>query len=218
MAYEGNEDQIGCLAEPREGALPNPPTALTAPLFSIGYESKPLGDAIGHFFPLIPPEEKDSYPYPQPLEDDFWHQYSEPLELFRWAARDFRDMMENLSHAGPWNEQVPRARTAMIIGEEQLNSVLSVYPSLRIEEDGTMVSRWIFPSLLAVFAFEVWQNLIGGQSIRHCQRTRCRRLFLSAQYNREYCSDRCRQAEEKARQRRRATLEDARSTPGERQI
>ena len=203
MSYEGNEDLIGRLAEPRGGVLPDPPTALTTRLFSVGYESKPLGEAVGHFFPLVPPAEKDSYSYPYPLSDDFWREYSEPLVLFRWAARDFRDMMDNLSHAGPWYEQVPRARAAMVIGRDQLNSLLSVYPSLRIEEDGTMVAKWMFPSLLAAFTFEVWQSLIGGQSIRHCQRTRCHRLFVSAQYNREYCSDRCRQAEEKARQRRR---------------
>lgn len=203
LAYEGNEDQRGCLVEPAGGALPNPSMATTMPIFSHGYVSQPLEEAIGHFFPLVPLEEKNTFFYPQPLSEEFWHHYAEPLGYFQSVASDFRYMMDNLSYAGLRNDQFNRATGRTGQGKSQLNSLLSISPSLRIEEDGSTVPMWDFPSLLAVFAFEVWQNLIGGQSIRHCQRTKCGRLFLSAQYNRGYCSDRCRWAEEKFRQRRR---------------
>ena len=203
LAYEGNGDQWGCLAEPREGGLPNPPLATTMRIFSSGYEGKPLGETIGNFFPMVPLEEKDSFLYPQPLSDEFWYQYSEPIENFQGVARDFRDMLDNLSYAGLRNDQVLRATGRALHGQHQINSVLSVNPSLRIEEDGSTSPRWDFPSLIAALAFEVWQDLIGGQTILHCQRANCSRLFLSAQYNRGYCSDKCRWAAEKARQRRR---------------
>jgi len=203
MELEGNEEYDDALAQPGAGISPITPTALMTQLFSSNYEERRLGEAVGHFFPQIPLAEKDTALYPHPLSDDFWHQYCEPLEEFRWAVRDFQEMVDNLSHAGPWDVLLPRGRSAMVIGQDQLNSLLSIYPGLEVQFTGTITARWTFPSLLAIFAFEVWQKLIGGQSIRHCKRSRCRRLFLAAQYNREYCSDRCRQAEEKARQRRR---------------
>ncbi len=203
MELEGNEDYEGRLAEPAAGVSSPSPIALMTQLFSITYEERRLGEAVGRFFPQVPVAERDTALYPHPLSEDFWHQYCEPLEEFRWAVKDFQTMMDNLSHAGPSDVLLPRDRAAIWNGQGQLNSLLSVYPSLWIEFDGTSTPRWAFPSLLAIFAFEVWQKLIGGQSIRHCKRSRCRRLFLAAQYNREYCSDRCRQAEEKARQRRR---------------
>lgn len=203
LELKGNEQYRGQLAEPRTGATTITPTALVAPIFSATYEQKGLGEAIGHFFPHIPPEEKDTALYPHPLDDDFWEQYCEPLEEFQWVVTEFKTMMKNLSYAGPWETSPVGERGAMIIGRDQLNSLLSFYPSLEIQEDGRIIDRWTFPSLLAIFAFEVWQKLIGGQSVKQCKRTKCRRLFLSAQYNREYCSERCRQTEEKARQRQR---------------
>ena len=203
MELEGNEEYDDTLAEPGVGSSRITPTALMTQLFSSTFEEMRLGEAVGHFFPQIPVAEKDTALYPHPLSNDFWHLYCEPLEEFRWAVRDFQEMMDNLSYAGPWNVLSPRDRGAMGIGQDQLNSLLSIYPGLRVQYDGTTTATWTFPSLLAMFAFEVWQRLIGGQSIRHCKRPRCRRMFLSAQRNRDYCSDRCRQAEEKARQRRR---------------
>jgi hypothetical protein len=215
MELEGNEDYTGSLAEPGVGVSNVRPTALMTQLFSSTYEESPLGEAVGRFFPQVPLDEKDTALYPYPLSDDFWHQYCEPLQEFRWVVREFQTMMDNLSHAGPWDVKPPGERGAMVVGQDQLNSLLSIYPGLWIEFNGTVTARWTFPSLLAIFAFEVWQKLIGGQSIRHCKRSRCRRLFLAAQYNREYCSDRCRQAEEKARQRRRNQTSQERITQPE---
>ena len=75
-------------------------------------------------------------------------------------------------------------------------------PALGINEDGTFIPKWAFTSLLGVFGFSVWQSLVGGNSVRHCNRIKYRNVFLTAQYNRTYCSLRCKQTEEKARQRK----------------
>jgi len=202
MMWEGNEESDDTLAEPNAGISPITPKALMTGLFSSTYEEMRLGEAIGPFFPQIPMAERDTTEYPHPLSDEFWNQYCEPLAEFRWAVKDFQTMIDNLSHAGPMFEVPPRQWNAMVQGRDQLNSLLSISPGFDYQVDGTTSATWTFPSLLAIFAFEIWEKLIGGQSVKHCKRTNCRRLFLTAQYNRDYCSDRCRQSEEKARQRR----------------
>lgn len=192
------EDYINVLVDPKETVLQTP-SCLIQPLFSYRYEADALGETIGKFFPDVAPEDLETYEYPLPLTGDYWRQYGEPLQEFQWAVGDFRNMVENLSHKDR-NDQ--RSRMLAKRGEDQLNAMLaSVNPQVWLDPEGSVMPEWTFPSLLAIFAVEVSQSLTRGMSIQHCSRPRCGKFFFSSQYNRAYCSDRCRNSEEKARQR-----------------
>lgn len=197
------EDLLGKLVDP-EDTIHLGPSATISRLFSYQYEEKKLGEAIGHFFPDLPYGDWDTPEYPMPLSDAFWRQYGESLGDFRSAILRFREMVENLS---PLKASLKHLREEDLrrLGQarSQLHSLLSVSPALGIDEDGNPVHRWAFSSLLSMFALSVWQDLVGGKSVRHCARHRCRKVFLSGNRRRLYCSDQCRQAEEKARQRNR---------------
>ncbi len=195
------EDYLHRLVDPGDTTLPEP-QALTSVLFHTRYEQQTLAQSVGRFFPGVPTPDLEIYQYPTPLSDPFWCEYAEPLENFRSAARGFRDMLDGLRLNTPLNELPLEAQRRLLNSRSQLHALLSVSPALGFQEDGTFTPKWAFSSLLAIFAFAIRQDLLGGKTIRHCKRPKCRTLFLTGQGNREYCSSRCRQAEEKARQRR----------------
>jgi|CXWL01.1.fsa_nt_gi hypothetical protein len=43
---------------------------------------EPIGRTWGKFFPSVPENKRDVYPYPMPHDDEFWKIYTEPVELF----------------------------------------------------------------------------------------------------------------------------------------
>ena len=74
----------------------SPPTAILSKLFSAAYEERPLGQAVGQYFPDFPYGDWDTPDYPMPLSDSFWRQYGESLGEFRSAILRFRRMVGNL--------------------------------------------------------------------------------------------------------------------------
>lgn len=198
------EDWLHSLVSPEDTSTP-PGSASIAQLFSEAVEEQTLDRALGQFFPAVEAAELETYEYPIPMSEEFWQQYAEPLGRFKSAIRDFREILENLTQAGPPEHLPDSVLRSVLRAKTQLQAILSVSPALLLMDDGGFAPRWAFSSLIAVAAFEVWQQLIGGQSVRHCRRSRCRRLFIPSNNAREYCSDRCKMAEEKARQRRKKT-------------
>ena len=186
---------------PEDTSIP-PASATFAPLFSQVVEDVNLARALGQFFPAVEGTEFETYEYPIPMSEEFWRQYAEPLGHFKEAIQGFRDILGNLGKLGPLEHLPDDVLRSVSRGKAQLQAILSVSPALVLMEDGTFAPRWAFSSLLAIAAFELWQQLIGGRSVKHCKRAKCRRIFIPSNNARGYCSDRCKQAEEKARQRR----------------
>lgn len=197
------EDHIGTLVDPSETVL-QAPAAIVLPIsLLLGedvelHEVQSLEDAIGLFLPQVPAAQLEDYDYPLPLSDEFWHAYAEPLKEFQWAVGDFKNMVENLGHK---DQEHWRSRNLAIRGQDQINSLLTVNPALSIGLSGSITQQWNFPSLLSLFAFEVWQELLGRKSVLHCKRPNCGKLFLSRQYNQTYCSWTCQKDEERKRHR-----------------
>ena len=176
--------------------------AIVRPLFSNHYEEMGLERAIGRYFPSIPLEARAAAKYPMPGSADFWYQYGESVAQFRHAVQGFINVVEQLKNLGPLSDAPTEALMALSQGRDQLRSLLSVSPDSGLEADGSFSLQWGFSSLLAIFGLSILQDLAGGKSIRQCKRPRCRKIFVTAQHNRDYCKNKCRRAEEKARQRR----------------
>lgn len=198
------EDWLGKLVDAEDTTHP-PPSAIISRLFTSEYREIELGKAIGQYFPELPYGDWDTPQYPTPLSPEFWTQYGESLGEFRSSIRQFHGMVEALGHKGPLEHIPEQTLLDLHHARNALHSLISVSAALGIDEYGEYVPRWAFSSLLSIFAYSLWQDLVGGKSIRHCGRTKCRKVFLTAQYNREYCSDRCRQTEGKARYRARTS-------------
>lgn len=202
------EDWIGQLVTVEETVHP-PPSAILSELFVTRYEETTLGDAIARYFPDVPNNEQDTHEYPIPLSNEFWYQYGESLGEFRDAVSQFQNMVEALGkNEGPLDYLPTKDLHDLISAQGSLHSLASVSPVLGNDANGQNIPRWAFLSLLGIFAFSVWQELVGGKSVYQCARPKCRKVFLSSNTRRQYCSDRCRQTEEKARQRIRAKSPD----------
>lgn len=196
------EDWNAKLVQPDETGY-SPAGAFASPLFSNQHEFKTLTEALGNYFPMVPRSELESYEYPMPLSEGFWHQYAEPLGTFRRTIRRLKEIPVKLSQAGPL-DLIPSdmLRTALD-GRAELHSILSVSPGIGLELDGSYSPKWAFSSLIAMLGFSFWQRLVAGESLRQCGRSRCRKLFFSRLGSKRYCSDKCRNNEEKSRQRKR---------------
>ena len=194
------DDWYDRIVEPRDTSLRS--GAIVTPLFSDHYEEMGLERAIGHYFPSIPPEARAAAKYPMPGSADFWYQYGESVAQFRHAVQGFINVVEQLKNLGPLSDAPTETLRSLSQGRNRLRSLLSVAPDLGLEADGSFSLQWGFSSLLAIFGLSILQDLAGGKSIRQCKRPRCRKIFVTAQHNRDYCKKECRWAEEKARQRR----------------
>ena len=194
------EDHYDQLVDPDETRF-LPGAAITTRLFSDQYKPEELGPSVGRFFPEVPETEKSTYRYPMPLSEDFWYQYAEPLGDFRHAIQGVREILDKLSQSGPLDKLPSEQLRAVVESRSRLHSLLLVSPALALETDGSYAPTWAFSSLLSMFGLAIWQELVSGGTLRHCSRHRCRKLFFVGRRNQQYCSVRCRQAEEKARQR-----------------
>ena len=194
------DDWYDRIVEPGDTSLRS--GAVVTPLFSDHYEEMELERAIGRYFPSIPPETRAAAKYPMPGSTDFWYQYGESVAQFRHAVRGFKNAVEQLKNIGSLSDAPADALRSLSQGHAQFQSLLSASPDIFVEPDGSFSPQWGFSSLLAMFALSIWQYLIGGKSIRHCKRARCRKIFVTKQHNQDYCSKKCRRTDEKARQRR----------------
>jgi len=201
------EDWLGRIVDSSDTDLP-PPGVIVTPLFSSygRYEQKGLIEGIGRYFPLELDADSDSFRCPMPLTGGFWSTYAESITDFQKGILGFRNIMERLAQSGPLEYLRGDTFVSVADGLNELQSLLKLSLGAEIAQDGTFLPKWAFPSLLSVFAFAIWQQLVSGASMKHCRRPKCRKLFFTDRRNREYCSARCRQAEEKARQRRKNSL------------
>lgn len=57
---------------------------------------EPLGRTWGTFFPSVPEDKREVYPYPMPGTDEFWEIYAEPVKLFWKLGMQLAWIDENL--------------------------------------------------------------------------------------------------------------------------
>ena len=206
----GGENSYSLIGEPKmrgqlvaDEHLPREwprPTALIQGIRDAGWEVEPLGKTWARFFPQIRNDERETFPYPLPMSNDFWNLYSEPVDAFYNGAMALRDAVSGLAHIKPLDKTTEDDEIWLGRGLRILEALIApVSPALNPLSDGTFEQRWISPSLLASYAMMVLQDLTEQRRLRRCEV--CGKLFTSAAYQARYCSDTCRHTAQKRRYR-----------------
>lgn len=166
--------------------------------------SEPLNSTWGTFFPQVPADAKDTYPYPLPATDEFWSIYAEPVSAFLEAASVLQDAAEFLRavvqkeghrkpHIKTAAEATDKEVASLAVGHHLLSSLISrVRPGVFVSDDGAFHQKWTAPSLLAYFAMQLLQDLTEGRLVQECSAPDCSQVFVSSAYQAAYCSTRCR--------------------------
>jgi len=136
---------------------------------------EPLGQTWTKFFPAVPETERDTYPYPNPSEDEFWEIYGEPVGEFLRAADGLSATLAEIARER--ERSSPTSFDACIPALERLNRYaaavrLWVFPN----RDGRLSQFWIAPTLLSSLAMMALQDLAEQREVRECQT--CGRLFV----------------------------------------
>ena len=160
------------------------------------------------------PEASASFPdfvYPAPLTDEFWKAYAEPLRTFFTAAKSFWDAEGFLSivqqsfdptSSTKNKKRIKKTSALSQIGVRGLNALVAVnQPALRSTPDGSLEQVWWSPSLIGQFAFMATLDFSEHRRFLRCDN--CNALFVSAAWQAKYCTEKCRWAAQKRRQRKR---------------
>jgi hypothetical protein len=194
----------GCLVDPASlppGAIP--PVAFVRSVGVGGLEAQTLAQSWARFFPDVPPERKDDFPYPAPKTPEFVATYAEPLADFIEVGNTFAETIDGLSTS--------RAETGVHPGdaERRLGSLLAGNATtVWRRPDGKLRERTLSRSLIGTMAAMALEDLVGGR-LRRC--VLCDRIFRTSSYQGVYCSPRCRNTFQKRAQRARSS---ARAGPG----
>jgi hypothetical protein len=179
-----------------------PPSAITLPLRGAGPQYEPLDVTWARFFPDVPREQQQLFSYPQPLTDEFWETYAEPIPEFFSAMHALRELHETIrvsqsksNKAQKWQD-VHDALTSRPLAAEGLLRGLG--PALDWSRGRQVQLRWVPSSLLAWLAAMMLEDLSYGRALI-CPA--CRRPFVSRAYQAQYCSERCRWTVLKRKQR-----------------
>jgi len=149
---------------------------------------EPLSETWGNFFPDVPQEEKETYLYPLPLSDAFWHLYAEKVEDFLMGAAVLAQAIRYVNSGDEY-------------GVLFLNSLVSSASMMLRPMKGSFTQEWRAPSLLACFAVMALQDLTQQRRLLNCET--CNTPFVTEAYQARYCSDRCRHTAQKRRYRQR---------------
>ena len=136
-----------------------------------GHAWQSIAAAWGRFFPGIPDEERERYPYPKPLSPEFWRLYAEPVGDFLDAAVALRDEVA---------ARRPKNRAAS--KEHQEGSESARARVTRPSESA--------PSLVAILSAMIAEDLQAGYRADVC--AECGAPFLSDARRVRYCSPTCR--------------------------
>jgi len=164
--------------------------------FSPTYVSPPGESRVGplyirwsQFFPVVPSHEAQTYSYPRPLSEAFWHAYSEPMFEFYHHAQVLRRIWDTLpgggEASGDAREQCRAALHALV---SEIGHVL--------EDDGhgSFKRLRVAPSLLGTLALMMFEDLAEPRRVRRCARRQCQASFRAGARANRYCSVRCRKA------------------------
>jgi hypothetical protein len=168
------------------------------------WRQEPLTATWARFFPDIPVKNRETYAYPSPGTDKFWRLYAEPIEDFLGAASILRTALEELARSQPWDTASKADRVWIMHGRDLLHVLTaSIAPAMFLRRDGIWEQRWIAPSLLGSFAGMALQDLTEQRRLLRCANATCRRLFVTAAWQAQYCSERCRYTVQKRGYRQR---------------
>lgn len=176
------------------------PGVILQELGGTNWQQEPLNSTWARFFPRVPKEKSTEYPYPIPPSEKFWRLYAEPLDEFIEAGVLFQEALQGLAR-----QDSPRGRARgiypkLIHGLRTLHGLVApVSLTLQPRRDGTFEQQWVAPSLLASFGMMALQDLAGQARVILCDR--CKKPFVSGQYNVRYCSPTCRNTIQKQRYR-----------------
>jgi hypothetical protein len=137
--------------------------------------------AWGDFFPGIPKDERNTDDYFIPGTAEFWPAYGEPVhEFFRYAAL-FRAAINELKalQEAPAEGRIPLLSFFQAAGGEVV---------VRLQR-GFIETRWVYPSLLSLFAQMACQDVQAGLWEHRC--LGCGKPFISGAYQARYCSAPC---------------------------
>ena len=145
---------------------------------------------LSWFFSANPP----SGQFPQPLSDDFWTVYQEPIATWVRVAAMFSEAIELVSRYAidryvgkEWfDDELDRVNTSLW----RLNS-LAAAESHQYEFGRTALKReWASASLLSAMAEMFLQDILARRRAFRCKM--CQRIFVSNDPRSCYCSVRCR--------------------------
>lgn len=183
--------------------LPAPGYALRredTPYFaSRSWRLDPLHDeGWADFFPDAPGD-PHTFDYPEPLSQQFWGLYAEPLVAFAEAGNAVMQALEEIRR--PETVEPDQFREPDAPVETLRRLIEPVTPD--VELDPTMPSqvnaRWSSPCLQATLALMAYVDLTGGDRIDACPV--CGSIFVAHRADHEYCSTRCKATARKRRQR-----------------
>lgn len=155
-------------------------------------ERVPLGEYMGVFFPSISQSERETYPYPNPLSEEFWRWYSEPVDVFLQNAKGFAQAVQRIARIRPLSEISGPEQHELRMARENIMRLAAQAPlALFPEPDGTYKRESITTSLIAACGQMVLQDAQNGR-LNMCGN--CERVFVSSAGRARFCSDRCRKA------------------------
>ena len=174
--------------------LYRPQTALVRGRWNFQWEEEPLTRTWVRYFPDVPDDQYESYPYPIPLSDDFWAIYGEPVLEFARAALAFRDAVLYLGNPERMRDYPKQFQQH----HDRLNILISGTEPVCIRTpDGSLGQVFVAPSLLGAYATMALEDISGEQRVMRC--ASCKKPFVSDAYQAMYCSDKCRWREQKRR-------------------
>ena len=102
-----------------------------------------MGETWARFFPDVAEAERENHQYPQPLTDEFWEQYAEPLDSFLRAVAVLRDALQYLENIGPAEDESFENSVLVGAGLQRIRSLLGpVALTLQTRADGSYEENW----------------------------------------------------------------------------
>jgi len=175
------------------------PYALIQLIGSDELSQEPLSKTWASFFPDVPENERETYEYPEPLSEEFWQIYAEPVEAFLRGAVILKDALEFLGK-GEKTEGNGNISFNTALGLSMINSLVSsVGTGLYFAGNNSYRQQWASSSLLASYAAMAVFDLAGNRPPRRCEG--CKEFFIRGSHKALHCSDTCRHTAQKRRYR-----------------
>jgi hypothetical protein len=168
--------------------------------------------AVWPYFPSVPRKRALKFQYHEPLSDEFWHGYAEPLTEFLLFAQRLAlaiqrisptFLAENARRERRFDASSPKPGDEMDFlptCQDMEPLIAPVGQSVSFTDDRSKVQlRWKTPSLLSCFAQMALQDALWGTRVEMCPA--CHRAFTTTSYQAIYCSENCAWRERKRKAR-----------------
>lgn len=183
----------GWIATERQPPLT--PGAVLQPLRGVGSVAEPLSATWSRFFPDVPPDQRETFRYPEPLTEKFWAMYAEPLADFlscMHALRELHQATMLFQARSAAERRLGNLQAALAGGSHLMPEGLVAGVGLALNWDRSRRSvhlKWVASSLLASLTVMMLQDVAYGRAL---QCPGCGRAFVSGAYQARFCSERCR--------------------------